>query len=80
MSIVMKTCTFLSALSCGDMNHRFVQMILPIRHLVAVSVIRSTVLVCNSPLFYLIMASKRKSGDASKVEYAKEKPKSASCK
>lgn len=32
-----------SALSCGDVNHRFVQVILPIRHLVAVSVIRSTV-------------------------------------
>lgn len=31
------------ALSCGDVNHRFVQVILPIRHLVAVSVIRSTV-------------------------------------
>ena len=40
----------------------------------------TSVLVCNSLLFYRIMASKCKSSDASKVEYAKEKPKSASCK
>ena len=80
----MKTCAFPSALSCGDVNHRFVQVILPIRHLVAVSVIRSTVwhhsACVQLTLFYLIMAPKRKSGDASKAEYAKEKPKSASCK
>ena len=80
----MKACAFPSALSCGDVNQRFVQVILPIRHLVGVSVIRSPVwhhsACVHLTLFHLIMAPEHKRGDASKAEYAKEKPKSASSK
>ena len=54
-----------------DLNHPFVQHILPIGHLATSWAIRSTVavlLVFKGASFYLIMASKKKRSEADKSE------------
>ena len=60
-----------------DVNHLFVQSILPVGHLAAVLVIRSTVRVpqcsCSSNLIYLTMVPKYKEWWCWQSRYAKEK-------
>ena len=80
LSNFMESCTLLFH-PTQNMSHPSVQSVLPVSHLVALSVIRSAVMIsqclCSSDLYFLLVAPKSKSNIASNIWqciYAEEKP------
>ena len=76
----MESCTLLFH-PTQNMSHPSVQSVLPVSHLVALSVIRSAVMISqclySSDLYFLLVAPKSKSNMASNIWqciYAEEKP------